>query len=124
MKGAKVSHSKFNMLTMASSKMFVFGPQALGFDAASLERLRAKLTSEPQLEWALDALSTLPATLSSLATAYPEMRLIDVQKRLGALVAALRTGEIQQGLFPLNNALLSPLVVRLDPGTHIDEPLN
>ena len=102
---------------MASpSKIYVFGPQVLGFDAASLQSLRAELTSQPQYAWALNALSTLPATMASLATSLPALHLVDLQERLEALVAALQTGEVPQGLFPLPNALLSPLVVRVSRG--------
>lgn len=96
---------------MPESKIFVFGPQALSFNALSFKNLHAKLDRDDLLDWALDVLSTLPKTLTSLATEIPKLRVIDERKALEALVKAMRTGELSADVFPLPNVLLSPLVV-------------
>ena len=96
---------------MAESKIFIFGPQALGFDAASFKSLRAKLYSDPLQSWSLDVLSTLPTTLASLSTSITKPELADMQKQLESLIKALQTGEVAPDFFPLSNILLSPLVV-------------
>lgn len=96
---------------MPESKIFVFGPQALSFNALSFKSLHAKLDRDDLLDWALDVLSTLPKTLTSLATEIPKLRVIDERRALEALVKAMRTGELSADIFPLPNVLLSPLVV-------------
>ncbi|KAL7899822.1 citrinin polyketide synthase [Trichoderma sp. SZMC 28014] len=96
---------------MAASKVFVFGPQALSFNAASFESLRSKLHSDPLHGWALDTLSTLPETLASVSTEISKLQQTDGVKALEALSKALRTGHVQPDFFPLPNILLSPLVV-------------
>ncbi|OAQ66822.1 hybrid PKS/NRPS enzyme [Pochonia chlamydosporia 170] len=96
---------------MVESKLFVFGPQALSFNAISFESLLAKLHREDLSTWALDVISTLPATLTSLSTEVPKLLEIDVKQLFDPLIKALRTGELPANCYPLPNALLSPLVV-------------
>lgn len=96
---------------MADSKMLVFGPQVLSFNAISFKALRTRLHSDDLHEWALEALTTLPATLAAFSTEASNSNLGEAQNALEALVNALRTGDVPSTLFPLPNVLLSPLVV-------------
>ncbi|KAK0762039.1 hypothetical protein N5P37_004839 [Trichoderma harzianum] len=96
---------------MAASQIFVFGPQALSFNATSFESLHSKLHSDPLHSWALDALSTLPETLASVSKEAPKLQQTNGLKALEALRKALQTGHVQPDLIPLPNILLSPLVV-------------
>ncbi|KAH0530344.1 hypothetical protein TsFJ059_004974 [Trichoderma semiorbis] len=96
---------------MAASQIFVFGPQALSFNATSFESLHGKLHSDPFHSWALDALSALPETLALVSKEAPKLQQTNGLKALEALRKALQTGVVQPDLIPLPNILLSPLVV-------------
>lgn len=96
---------------MAASQIFVFGPQALSFNATSFESLHGKLHSDPLHSWALDALSTLPETLASASKEAPKLQQTNGLKAPEALRKALQTGHVEPDFFPLPNILLSPLVV-------------
>lgn len=94
-----------------AANVLVFGSQALNFNATSLKNLRDKLLSDPMNEWALSALSTLPETVASLAAEIPRLQPLANSETLKLLVKAVHGGTIPSTLFPLPNALLSPLVV-------------
>lgn len=88
-------------------KVFLFGPQALGFDT----KLFATLHSHLYGRWALDALSDLPDAWESLVKQVPKLQHVEGERLLRELHRALQTGSLPDSLFPLPNILLSPLVV-------------
>ncbi|KXT16740.1 hypothetical protein AC579_5235 [Pseudocercospora musae] len=97
---------------MAASKLFVFGSQSLDFDTTSFARLRAKLHAEVSCSWLLDVLKALPAALAAFVAFASKPHLADMHRQLDVLLETLlHAGDVPYHLFPLPNALLSPLVV-------------
>ncbi|PYH90619.1 polyketide synthase [Aspergillus ellipticus CBS 707.79] len=96
-------------------KLLLFGPQALSFNVDSLCQLRSILHHSPGLfQWALDVLAELPALWDDLVTAIPNLRdLPDVAQRLKELSEWFQSSnqEVPRVAFPLQNVLLTPLVV-------------
>lgn len=88
-------------------KVFLFGPQALAFDAKLFTTLQSHLYDS----WALDALSDLPIIWESLVKQVPKLQHVEGERLLRELHQGLQTGSLPDSLFPLPNILLSPLVV-------------
>lgn len=90
-----------------SPKVFLFGPQALAFDAKLFTTLHSHLYNC----WASDALSDLPNIWESLVKRVPKLQHVEGDRLLRELHRGLQTGSLPDSLFPLPNILLSPLVI-------------
>ncbi|KAJ5634594.1 type I iterative polyketide synthase [Penicillium herquei] len=95
------------MPSQSSPKVFLFGPQALAFDAKLFTILQSHLYGS----WAQDSLSDLPNIWESLVQQVPKLQHVEGGRLLRELHQGLQTGHLPDSLFPLPNTLLSPLVV-------------
>ena len=92
-------------------QLLLFGSQALSFDGAAFVTLQRQL-HQPENQWALDALFSLPQWWPALEKDIPTLRrVVEGEQLLEELKASVQTGEIARSRFPLPNLLLSPLVV-------------
>ena len=97
--------------TKPNTKVLVFGPQALKFDAGSLNKLRRQMQETPHHGWILDTVSTLCSDWNALSSSITKLQTSNGKQLLVDLDKWLRGGEIPQSSFPLPNILLSPLTV-------------
>src|SRR5687767_12556972 len=94
------------------TRVLVFGPQALGFNANAAGELRSTLLNIPDLRWALDAIRGLPAYWDELSDAVPTLRHLPGATFLRDLSNWIVGAEGNlQTPFPLPNIILTPLVV-------------
>ena len=97
--------------TKSNPKVLVFGPQALKFDAGSLDKLRSQLQDTPHHGWILRTVSTLPSDWDALSSSITKLQSSNGKQLLEDLDKWLSGGEIPHSSFPLPNILLSPLTV-------------
>ena len=90
---------------------FIFGPQAMSFGVEDFRALRARLVKKDRHRWALNAVATLPEEWRTVSKSVMILHQYDGAKLLGDLNQWLETGQVPQSAFPLQNVLLSPLVI-------------
>lgn len=95
---------------MPGRRIFVFGPQPLGFDSTALGKL-SSLLRHPDNGWILDVLGSLPDSWRQVAAKIQSLHEVQGEVLIIQLCDALRTGEIPPTLFPLPHTLLSPILV-------------
>ena len=96
---------------VAEPAILLFGPLALSFDHNSFTRLQDNICSDQNLSWIRGVLTTLPQYWKTVVEALPGLK-HDVEPRdLLGLSDALSTGKPLNAVFPLQNAVLIPLVV-------------
>ena len=96
---------------VAEPAILLFGPLALSFDHNSFARLQDNICRDQDLSWIRKVLTTLPQYWKTVVEALPS-RKYDVEPRdLLGLSDALSTGKPLNDVFPLQNAVLIPLVV-------------
>ncbi|KAJ5361596.1 Type I Polyketide synthases (Type I PKS) [Penicillium brevicompactum] len=96
---------------VAEPAILLFGPLALSFDDTSFTRLQDNICRDQNLSWIREVLTTLPQYWKTVVEALPSLK-HDVEPRdLLGLSDALSTGKPFNAAFPLQNAVLIPLVV-------------
>ncbi|KAK4244508.1 hypothetical protein C7999DRAFT_35113 [Corynascus novoguineensis] len=91
--------------------LLLFGPQALSFNAESLQMLRKFLREAEDCKWMLDTVSELPARWNELAKRFPKLQSIPGERLLNDLKRWFQGDDADQATSQLPNILLTPLVV-------------
>lgn len=91
--------------------LLLFGPQALSFNAESLQTLREFLREAEDCKWMLDIVSELPTRWNELAKQFPKLQSIPGERLLNDLKRWFQGDDADQATSQLPNILLTPLVV-------------
>lgn len=89
----------------------VFGSQILDFDRSQAEDLRSTLLDRSSLQWIVDAIRDLPQQWNTISDAIPVLQAYPGLEKLNALATWIRTGNFDSVPLPLDNVVLTPLVV-------------
>ncbi|KAJ6013598.1 polyketide synthase [Penicillium herquei] len=96
---------------MVVSRLFLFGPQALGFDKQSFDTLHSALADGSLDNWALKTISGLRTSWTTVSQKIPKLQSIPGDKLLEELEGWFKTGSYRESDSDLPNILLTPLVV-------------
>lgn len=91
--------------------VLLFGSQALDFNEESANQLRSTLLDSPSYQWILDVVEELPDHWERVSKELPDLQPLHGKEQLQNLKAWLEKDQFPQGVFPLTNLLLTPLVV-------------
>ncbi|KFY00088.1 hypothetical protein O988_03530 [Pseudogymnoascus sp. VKM F-3808] len=94
-----------------ASIVLLFGSQALDFNEESANQLRSTLLDSPSYQWILDVVEELPDHWARVSKELPDLQSLHGKEQLQNLKAWLEKDQFPQGVFPLTNLLLTPLVV-------------
>lgn len=93
------------------TRVLVFGPQALSYDAAAFNTLQSAVMQMGSNEWILDTIADLPQCWEAFVTQFPKFRVVKHARMLNDLKEWFKTGKLEHRLRHLPNIILSPLVV-------------
>lgn len=94
-----------------TNTVLLFGSQALSFDAAAFSNLRNAIMTDPGSHWMCDAIASLPQSLETITSHFPNFFREPALSRLQDLNSWFTTGKAPLETTRLPNILLSPLVI-------------